>query len=237
MAPHGAKHSARLVRALPGTYELIVRNASSYVSPGATALDLGAGSGALAEQLMAAGFRVTAADVRNYFELDTEFVQVDCNDPNFDQALAREFDVITSVEVIEHLENPTAFLRSIRRLLKPKGVALLTTPNVENVPARLKFLRKGLVRTMDMHSSEHITPIHLDLFRRMIVPRTGLVLVDHFVHPKNDFPLTGRRYLVPFLKMLVPLLSGPAISGDCHFFVLKKAAATSSVTAAPSNLT
>jgi SAM-dependent methyltransferase len=223
MTSDGAKRSARLVRALPGTHELIVQNALRYVSPGGNALDLGAGSGALAEQLMAAGFRVTAADVANYFELDTEFVQLDCNDPNFDRALARQFDVITSVEVIEHLENPTAFLRSLNRLLKPNGVALLTTPNVENVPARLKFLRHGVVRTMDINSSEHITPIHLDLFRRMIVPRTGLVLVDHFVHPKDDFPLTGRRYFVPFLRMLAPLMSGPALIGDCHFLVLKKA--------------
>jgi len=218
-----AKRSARLVRALPGTYELIVKNALRYVPPGGTALDLGAGSGALAELLIAAGFRVTAADVTNYFELDTEFVQLDCNDPNFDRALGREFDVITSVEVIEHLENPTAFLRSISRLLKPNGVALLTTPNVENVPARLKFLRQGLVRTMDAKGPEHITPIHLDLFRRVIVPRTGLVLVDHFVHPEDDFPLTGRRYFVPFLRMLAPLMSGPALTGDCHFLVLQKA--------------
>lgn len=223
MMSDGAKRSARLVRALPGTYELIVQNALRHVSPGGTALDLGAGSGALAEQLMAAGFRVTAADVTNYFELDTEFVQLDCNDPNFDRALSRQFDVITSVEVIEHLENPTAFLRTINRLLRPNGVALLTTPNVENVPARLKFLRHGVVRTMDINSSEHITPIHLDLFRRMIVPRTGLVLVDHFVHPKDDFPLTGRRYFVPFLRMFAPLMSGPALIGDCHFLVLKKA--------------
>src|SRR5215472_10397643 len=101
MTTEGRKPSARVVRALPGTYELVIQNALRCASPGGTALDLGAGSGALAERLIAAGFRVTAADVVNCFELDTEFVQLDCNDPNFDRALAREFDVITSVEVIE----------------------------------------------------------------------------------------------------------------------------------------
>jgi SAM-dependent methyltransferase len=120
------------------------------------------------------------------------------------------------------LENPTAFLRSIFRLLKPNGVAILTTPNVENVPARLKFLRRGEVRAMDKNAPEHVTPIHLDLFFRQIVPRSGLTLADHFVHPKNDFPLTGRRYLVPFLRMFVPFLEGPALTGDCHFLVLKR---------------
>jgi SAM-dependent methyltransferase len=223
MTTESTKQSARLVRALPGTHERIVETALRYVSPGARALDLGAGSGALAERLQAAGFCVTAADVTNYFELATEFVQLDFNDPDFDRALSPEFDLITSVEVIEHLENPTAFLRSIGRLLKPNGVAILTTPNVENVAARLKFLLRGNVRAMDKNSPEHITPIHLDLFFRMIVPRSGLTLVDHFVHPKNDFPLTGRRYFVPLLRALVPFLKGPALTGDCHFLVLKRA--------------
>jgi len=225
MTTESPKQSARLVRALPGTHELIVEIALRHASSSARVLDLGAGSGALAERLQAAGFCVTAADITNYFELATEFVQLDFNDPNFDRALSA-FDVVTSVEVIEHLENPTAFLRSIGRLLKPNGVAILTTPNVENVPARLKFLLQGNVRTMDKNSAEHITPIHLDLFFRMIVPRTGLTLVDHFVHPKNEFPLTGRRYFVPLMRLLVPFMRGPALTGDCHFLVLKKAQST-----------
>jgi 2-polyprenyl-3-methyl-5-hydroxy-6-metoxy-1,4-benzoquinol methylase len=225
MTGENSKQSVRLVRALDGTHERVVETALRYVLPGARALDLGAGSGALAERLQAAGFRVTAADIANYFELTTEFVKLDLNDPGFERTLSSEssgFDLITSVEVIEHLENPTAFLRSIGRLLKPNGVAILTTPNVENVPARLKFLLRGDVRAMDKNAPEHVTPIHLDLFFRQIVPRSGLTLVDHFVHPKNDFPLTGRRYLVPFLRLFVPFLKGPALTGDCHFLVLKR---------------
>ena len=217
-----AKRTTRLVRALPGTHEQVVEIARRYAGAGARVLDLGAGSGALAERLQAAGFQVTAADVENYFELQSEFVQLNFDDPQFDRTLARQFDLITSVEVIEHLENPAGFLRGIRRLLKDKGVAILTTPNVENVPARLKFLRSGNVRAMDKNAPEHITPIHLDLFTRQILPRVELKLLEHFVHPKGDFPLTGRRYFVPFLRALVPFMQGPALTGDCHFFVLQR---------------
>lgn len=217
---HG-KQSTCLVRALPGTHERVVEIALRYAAPGARVLELGAGSGALAERLQAAGFQVTAADLENYFELPSEFVQLNFDDPHFDRNLTKRFDVITSVEVIEHLENPAGFLRSISRLLKENGVAILTTPNVENVPARLKFLRSGDVRAMDKNAPEHITPIHLDLFIRQILPRTELKLVEHFVHPKGDFPLTGRRFLVPFLRALVPFMRGSALTGDCHFFVLQ----------------
>ena len=216
------KPTARIVKAIPGTHERVVATARRYLSNGASALDLGAGSGALAERLQAAGFTVTAVDLENYFELETEFFQLDLNDPHFEQALPSKFDLITSVEVIEHLENPTAFLRSIQKLLKPEGVAILTTPNVENVAARLKFLKSGEVRAMNKNSPEHITPIYLDLFVRKIVPPSGLTLVEHFVHPENDYPLTARRYFVPFFRMLAPFMKGTALSGDCHFLVLKK---------------
>jgi 2-polyprenyl-3-methyl-5-hydroxy-6-metoxy-1,4-benzoquinol methylase len=231
------KQSSRLVRALPGTHEQVVEIARRYAAPGARVLDLGAGSGALAERLQAAGFQVTAADLENYFELPSEFVQLNFDDPQFDRNLTERFEVIASVEVIEHLENPAAFLRSIQRLLKEKGIAILTTPNVENVPARLKFLRSGDVRAMDKNAPEHITPIHLDLFVRQILPRTELRLVEHFTHPQGDFPLTGRRFLVPFLRALVPFLQGTALTGDCHFFVLQRRGAESNAKASVVNST
>jgi SAM-dependent methyltransferase len=223
MTPANGDQPPLHVRALPGTHERVVETALRYVPPGSTALDLGAGSGALTQRLMAANFRVTSADIGNAFQLNNQFVSIDCNDPLFDRALPSQYDLIASVEVIEHLENPTAFLRSIARLLTANGVAILTTPNVENVPARLKFLLGGKIRAMDENAPEHVTPIHLDLFFRKIVPVSGLVLADHFVHPKNQFPLTARSYMAPFFRLLTPLMKGPALTGDCHFLVLKKA--------------
>lgn len=210
------------VRALPLTHEIVVETAKRYVGSRGTALDLGAWSGALAEKLQKAGFQVTAADIENHLKVPARFVPLDFNDPNFEQAFDERFDLVTSVEVIEHLENPTAFLRSIARLLKPAGNAIVTTPNVENVAARVKFFLNGKVRAMDEMAPEHITPIHLDLFLRQILPRTGLKLVETFVHPKWDFPLTSRRYFVPLFRFLSLFLKGQALTGDCHVFVLGK---------------
>lgn len=214
--------ASRLVRALPGTHEMVVQTALRIVPVGSSALDLGAGSGALAEHLQLAGLEVTAADISNYFELNSEFIQIDMNEPDFDRRISREYDLVTSVEVIEHLENPTAFLRSIHRLLKPNGIAILTTPNIENVPARLRFFLNGDVRAMDKNAPEHITPIHLDLFLRQIVPRTGFVLIEHKVYPEGRFPLTARNYLVPFFLLFKLVMKGTALTGDSHVFVLKK---------------
>lgn len=217
-----ANSSKRFIRALPGTHELVIKTALRYMSPKGRALDLGAGTGALVAGLQEVGFQVIAADIDNYFQLESEFVQVDFDEVNFDRGLGSGFDLITSVEVIEHLENPTAYLRGIARLLKPVGVAILTTPNVENIAARIKYFLRGEIRAMDKAAPEHITPIHLDLFLRKVLPRTGLELVEHFVHPRGDFPLTGRRYIVPLFWILIPFVKGPALTGDCHVFVLKK---------------
>ncbi len=42
----------------------------------------------------------------------------------------RSFDLVVSFQVIEHLEDPTAYLEAIAAAMKPGGLALVTTPNI-----------------------------------------------------------------------------------------------------------
>jgi ubiquinone/menaquinone biosynthesis C-methylase UbiE len=42
------------------------------------------------------------------------------------------FDVITANHVLEHVPDPTSFLSTIRRLLKPSGVAIIQVPNLRS---------------------------------------------------------------------------------------------------------
>jgi len=52
-----------------------------------------------------------------------------------------EIDLIYCSEVIEHLWSPEAFLQEIKRVLKPGGYLLLTTPNQPNVFQRSYWSR------------------------------------------------------------------------------------------------
>jgi len=47
------------------------------------------------------------------------------------------FDAITMFDVIEHVLDPVAELRLVRRLLKPGGVVMLSTPDIGSIVARI----------------------------------------------------------------------------------------------------
>lgn len=47
------------------------------------------------------------------------------------------FDLVTLLEVIEHLENPRQEIELIKKYLKEKGMVLLVTPNIKSLSARV----------------------------------------------------------------------------------------------------
>jgi SAM-dependent methyltransferase len=52
-------------------------------------------------------------------------------------------DAAVSIEVIEHVEDPIAFLRELARIVKPGGRVIVTTPNVLSLTSRLRTLFLG----------------------------------------------------------------------------------------------
>lgn len=194
-----------------------------YARPGVRAADLGAGPGAMAARLREFGCDVLAVDRdANGFEADVPHRCVDFNEPDFASQLEPGgFGLITAIEVIEHVESPISFLRNVGRLLAPGGVAALTTPNVDSLPARLKFLLAGKIRTMDEHGEPtHISPIFFDLLQRQFLPRAGVRLREHLVFPPNGYQLT-RKPLAWGLRVACLAFSGESLVGDNHVLVIE----------------
>ena len=63
-----------------------------------------------------------------FADKNLEYLVADLNKP-LSLFKKHEFDVVISAETIEHLENPEIFLESIKQLIKPDGIIILTCPN------------------------------------------------------------------------------------------------------------
>lgn len=105
------------------------------VPKGAQVLDLGCGTGFLSGELIARGYRVTGVDVspsgieiarRGY--PGGSFHLASVTDPELPSIVGSGFAAIISVEVIEHLYSPAAFLSNCRALLDYDGLLIITTP-------------------------------------------------------------------------------------------------------------
>jgi 2-polyprenyl-3-methyl-5-hydroxy-6-metoxy-1,4-benzoquinol methylase len=209
---------------MAGLHDFVVEHVlACFVNPGERAIDLGAGSGLLATRMRLLGWDVTGAD-RNAAEFKAEipFQQVDLNNPEFSKQLGEGcFGMVTAVEVIEHVEAPINLLRNARRLLKPGGRVVITTPNVDCVPARVKFLLTEKIRMMDdVSEPTHISPIFWDLFQRQFLPAAGLQILEHHLYPSNGFIGTRRRYSWA-MRGLATFLVGQCKFGDNHVIVLQ----------------
>lgn len=101
---------------------------------GKTALDVGCGAGLLAEPLARLGAKVTGIDAtpaviavaREHaaaMALDIDYRVGDV------QELVGQFDLVTCMEVIEHVAEPAGFVKALAKRLAPGGLLIMSTPN------------------------------------------------------------------------------------------------------------
>jgi 2-polyprenyl-3-methyl-5-hydroxy-6-metoxy-1,4-benzoquinol methylase len=125
-----------------------------HVSAGDRVLDLGAGDGAFAEALMAAGARVAGVDVA-----EEALRRARLRVPGADLRHVAEgealpfgedaFDVVWAGEVLEHVADVVGLLAEVRRLLRWGGTLLATTPHHGRVALAALALRPG--RALEEH--------------------------------------------------------------------------------------
>lgn len=111
-----------------------------YARPPGRLLDFGCGFGFFLDSARTAGWDVAGIDplpghgayARGALGLNviTDTLRPDSFEP-------RSFDVITALQVFEHLPDPRAELAALRRLLRPGGIIAIEVPNIEAPLVRL----------------------------------------------------------------------------------------------------
>lgn len=199
--------------AAPGTHDraFAMVRALAGDAVGKTALDVPCGTGSFSARLAEAGFRVVPVDIQRTRDFRFEKGPVVLADLNRGIPLrAGSVDVVAAIEGIEHLENPSFFLRECRRVLKDGGHAVVTTPNVDSFRARRKRFLDGYYTFFNpvaggARTSGHLHPIDM-IFFRGAVARAGLKIVDVAVNRIADGAVSrfAKNLLRPWLTRKLP---------------------------------
>ncbi len=102
---------------------------------GRRALDVGCGAGLLAEPLARLGAAVTAIDAAPEViaaaraHAEAGGLAIDYRAGGIEVVAGESFDLVTSLEVIEHVADRTAFAAGLAGALAPGGLLVLSTPN------------------------------------------------------------------------------------------------------------
>jgi 2-polyprenyl-6-hydroxyphenyl methylase / 3-demethylubiquinone-9 3-methyltransferase len=119
----------------PLRLEWIARHANLK---GAAVLDIGCGGGILAEAMAQRGAHVTGIDLSekalrvaelhlHESQLSIKYAKASAED--YAAAHAAEFDVVTCMELLEHVPEPASMVAACARLVRPGGQAFFSTIN------------------------------------------------------------------------------------------------------------
>jgi 2-polyprenyl-6-hydroxyphenyl methylase/3-demethylubiquinone-9 3-methyltransferase len=113
-----------------------------------SAADVGCGAGLLCEPLARLGAEVVGIDAAPEniaaarLHAEGQGLVIDYRTGSIDVLGAEPFDLITSLEVVEHVEDPAAFVRGLAQALAPGGLLIVSTPNRTPV-SRLAMITLG----------------------------------------------------------------------------------------------
>ena len=126
-------------------------------------LDVGCATGMLIESLRTRGWETAGVDLcRQSAEYGRRHRGVEIHVGTLEEASLApgSYSVVHFSHLIEHVPDPRVFLAEVRRILRPGGFAIVTTPNIDGVQARL--FRSGW---------RSLIPDHLTLFSRRTLTR------------------------------------------------------------------
>lgn len=218
--------------------EVLLRHWPEPVGPNGTAhiLDVGCSAGLFLRRARDAGFAVSGLEMSpRSVDYARETHGLDVRQGAIEDADYADgsFDIITLFDVIEHLANPYAAAKQLAKWLKPGGILLMSTPNIDGLFPRVSYLPS---KALDYWPHPE-PPHHLFQFSEKtlaeLARQAGLepTRADHFCLPLSYSFGTMHSWriskkLVPYAAAFAPFaVVGPWMRmGDWIYLASRKAA-------------
>ena len=160
------------------------------ISTNANILDAGCGGGNLVNTLNNLGYKnVYGFDASNsgielakrtFPRIADRFFNHDVYEPNLPSSVLQKYDVIISMEVIEHLYSPKTYLDNCRLWLKDNGFLIITTP----YHGYLKNILIVLLNKFDSHFNPLWEGGHIKFFSKktlsLLLDKTGFRILSFY---------------------------------------------------------
>lgn len=169
---------------------------------GKMVLDIPAGNGWIGDELGKIGCKVISADINDE---RPDFTPVDMEKtlPFLDAS----FDAVICCEGIEHVFSPFHLFSELQRILRPSGILIVTTPNIQNLYSRIQYLCTGYLFQFDpfdktvlnsgqLFDKGHVSPVGL----------TQLIYWSEYFNLRINEPSGSRykkRWLLPLLLPVI----------------------------------
>ena len=171
-------------------------------------LDIACGDGFITEQLAKSFGKVVGIDANSQvIEKARQRLPgaVFCNSLAEEFTTSERFDVVTLLDLLEHVQSPVDLLRHLKSYLKPDGVIVIHVPNAQAINRELNVLMGSLTHC------EELSPFDIEIagHRRSYtmqsliddVKQAGLVPVDNggiflklLSTPQMDFLLSANEW-------------------------------------------
>jgi len=178
---------------------------------GKTVLDVGCGTGLLCYEIAKSGARrVVGIDFSNeavrvaknkYQHKSLEFIVDDL------KAHKGQYDTIVSLGTLEHMDDPLTALRQMKKLLKPGGTILLTTPNWTNPRGYvLQTIRQIFDIKITLADLHYLTPIEFEKWAKKIdMPLKWETFDLDWAHGEKFISDIRRRLPLVFKSAKIPV--------------------------------
>lgn len=183
-------------------------NAQSFQPlAGKRALDVGCGAGLLTEPLARLGATVTGLDAAPEniaaaaTHAATQGLTIDYRATPVEEVADGDYDLVTSMEVIEHVADPAAFVAALAAKLAPDGLMILSTPNrtplsriaMITIGESIGGIPKGTHDWSKFLTPEELTAL-LDAAGLDVIDNSGLTF-----DPARGFTLSANKAINYFL--------------------------------------